>query len=435
MNELLLQSLERFGLAGNEGAYLLVVLALLAVTALVVHVVLHSIVLRFLARSAQAGQQDWRKTLFGSNLFTRLALVLQAVILYAQARVWLETDSFMLGMIEIVSSLWIILFSLLSLFSLLNVIEEFYQSLESAGRLPLRGIFQSIKLVGATIALIVAVALLIGKSPMLLFSGLGAMTAVVLLIFKDPILGLIAGIQLSANDMLAVGDWLEMPQNGADGDVIDISLTTVKVRNWDKTITTIPSYSLISDSFKNWRNIEHVGGRRIKRSINVDATSVRFLDDEDLARLRKAQLLTSYIEDKLKEIEKDNQQKGIDPSSPVNGRKLTNLGLFRAYLTAYLGANIEINHDLTYMVRQLASGPHGIPLEIYGFCKNTSWVPYEGVQADIFDHVFAVIPEFGLRLFQNPSGTDIHELARHLVPSGPAAATPSAARSGNLPLN
>lgn len=421
MKEFLLQWLERFGLAGNEGAYLLVVLALLTLTALVVHVVLHYIVLRSLAKSARAGRQVWRKALFGHNLFTRLALVLQAVILYAQARVWLEADSLMLGVIEIVSTLWVVLFSLLSLFSLLNVIEQIYLNMETPGKLPLRGIFQGIKLVGATIAVIVAVALLIGKSPMLLFSGLGAMTAVVLLIFKDPILGLIAGIQLSANDMLAVGDWLEMPQNGADGDVIDISLTTVKVRNWDKTITTIPSYSLISDSFKNWRNIQHVGGRRIMRAINVDATSVKFLDDDDLARLRKAQLLTGYIEDKLREIENDNHQKGIDPCSPVNGRKLTNLGIFRAYLTAYLGANMHINHDLTYMVRQLASGPHGIPLEIYGFCNNVSWVPYEAVQADIFDHVFAVIPEFGLRLYQAPSGTDV----RALVGSGPAATKPS----------
>ncbi|MDZ7685452.1 MAG: mechanosensitive ion channel family protein [Gammaproteobacteria bacterium] len=220
---------------------------------------------------------------------------------------------------------------------LLNVIEEIYLGLKNFGQLPLRGIFQGIKVVGATIALIVAVALLLGKSPMLLFSGLGAMTAVVLLIFKDPILGLIAGIQLSANDMLAVGDWLEMPQNDADGDVIDISLTTVKVCNWDKTITTIPSYALISDSFKNWRNIENVGGRRIKRAINVDATSIKFLDDDDLARLRNAQLLSDYIEDKLKEIESDNSANGVDPSSPVNGRKLTNLGIFRAYLTGISG--------------------------------------------------------------------------------------------------
>ncbi|MEX2469873.1 MAG: mechanosensitive ion channel domain-containing protein, partial [Pseudohongiellaceae bacterium] len=407
MNEYLLLWIERIGLADNEGTYLLVVLSLLAITALIVHVVLHVIVLRFLGNSARAGQQAWRKSLFGHNLFTRLALVLQGVIFYAQARIWLQEDSVILGTIEVVAQLWVILFTLLSLFSLLNVLEEIYLKMENVGKLPLRGIFQSVKLVGACIAVIVAVALVIGESPMLLFSGLGAMTAVVLLIFKDPILGLMAGIQLSANNMLAVGDWLEMPKYGADGDVIDISLTTVKVRNWDKTITAIPSYSLISDSFKNWRNIEYMGGRRIKRAINVDAASIRFLNEDDLARLRKAQLLTSYIESKLKEIERDNNEQGIDPSSPVNGRKLTNLGIFRAYLTAYLGANKHINHDLTHMVRQLAPGPQGIPLEIYGFCNNTSWVPYEAVQSDIFDHVFAVISEFGLRLYQAPSGIDV----------------------------
>jgi len=284
-----------------------------------------------------------------------------------------------------------------------------------ASRLPIRGIFQGIKLVAAIVAVILAAALRVGKSPLILFSGLGAMTAILLLIFKDPILGLVTGIQLSANDMLRVGDWLEMPQYGADGDVIDISLTTVKVRNWDKTITSIPSYALISDSFKNWRNIEKVGGRRIKRAVLIDATSVRFATDEDLENLRKARLLTSHIEAKVQEIEGYNRERGVDPDFPINGRRLTNLGLFRAYLVAYLGANEHINHNLTYMVRQLAPSAEGIPLEIYGFANNTSWVPYEGIQSDIFDHVFAAVSELGLRVHQSPTGYDIRRLGESLA--------------------
>lgn len=274
----------------------------------------------------------------------------------------------------------------------------------------MRGIFQSIKLIGALLTIIFAISLLIGKSPVILFSGLGAMTAVLLLVFKDPILGLAAGIQLSANNMLAVGDWLEMPKFGADGDVIEISLTTVKVRNWDKTITSVPAYALISDSFKNWRGMSESGGRRIKRAVNIDATSVHFLDEKDVQRLRKAQLLTDYIEHKVRDITEYNTENKIDPESPVNGRKLTNLGTFRAYLTAYLRANKGIHPNMTQMVRQLAPGADGVPLEIYAFTNNTAWVIYEGIQSDIFDHIFAVIPEFGLRIHQSPTGYDMQQI-------------------------
>lgn len=432
MREELTRLLEAFGLPDTDWAYLLTVLSLIVVTSLVIHVLLHGIVLRVLDRhvprpepgQASPGPRTWRSVLFGHNIFTRLTLAFQGVVVYTLARILLDADSAVLPFIEVLSNLWIILFTLLSVFSVLNALGDIAGSMELASRLPLRGLFQSVKLLCAIVALILAVALLIGKSPLILFSGLGAMTAVLLLIFKDPILGLVAGIQLSANDMLRVGDWLEMPRYGADGDVIDISLTTVKVRNWDKTITSIPSYALISDSFKNWRNIENVRGRRIKRAVHIDVTSVRFATDEDLARLRKSQLLTDYIEDKAREIDTYNRAHDIDPSSPVNGRHLTNLGIFRAYLVAYLGANEHINHDLTYMVRQLAPDSDGIPLEIYGFANNTSWVPYEGIQSDIFDHVLAVIPEFGLRLHQSPTGHDVRELGERLAATLRAGAAP-----------
>jgi miniconductance mechanosensitive channel len=254
------------------------------------------------------------------------------------------------------------------------------------------------------------VSLLIGKSPLLLFSGLGAMTAVLLLVFKDPILGFVAGIQLSANNMLMVDDWLEMPKYGADGDVVDITLTTVKVRNWDRTITTIPTYALISDSFKNWRGMTESGGRRIKRAICIDTSSVHFLNDNELERLRKAQLLTHYIEDKLRDIDACNREQNIDPSFPANGRRLTNLGTFRAYLVAYLKNHKGIHQGMIQMVRQLDPTPNGLPIEVYAFCNDINWVAYEGIQADIFDHILAVVPEFGLRVHQTPTGYDLQQL-------------------------
>ena len=418
MKQQLQQWLEFFGFGDSEYAYFLAVIALILVVSLAIHLVLHRIILRLLGRGQRAGRTVWQRAFSGHKLFARIALALQGVVVFTMASAFLEADSQVLGLTEVVTHLWIILFALLGLFSLLDAIEEISRSSGPAMRLPLRGIFQSLKLVATTVALIFAVAFLIGKSPLILFSGLGAMTAVVLLIFKDPLMGLAAGIQLSANDMLSVGDWLEMPQYGADGDVIDISLTTVKVRNWDKTITSIPSYALISDSFKNWRNIEAVGGRRIKRAINIDATSVGFASEEELARLRRARLLSDHIEKKAVEIQRANEAKGVDASSPMNTRRLTNLGIFRAYLTAYLADSANINHDLTFMVRQLEAGPNGIPLQVYGFANQTSWIPYENIQSDIFDHIYAIIPEFGLRLHQAPSGHDIQRAAAQLA-SGP----------------
>lgn len=412
MKEYLQHWLQKFGFSNAEQAYVIAVVLVITVTALVIHWVLHGVVLRSLRASAKGSNQVWAQALYRRKLFTRLVLTLQGIIVYAQARLWLEPDAEGLVLIEVVTHLWILLFGLLSLFSLLNTFEDIAITTESGRRLPLRGLFQSLKLVAAIVAVIFAVSLLIGKSPLILFSGLGAMTAILLLVFKDPIMGLVAGIQLSANKMLSLGDWLEMPKYGADGEVIDIGLTTVKIRNWDQTITTIPTYALISDSFKNWQGMSESGGRRIKRAIHIDATSVHFLSEEDVARLRKAQLLTDYMEQKLLEIDKYNRQHNIDTSSPANGRRLTNLGTFRAYLTAYLKANTNIHTEMTQMVRHLNPGADGIPIEIYAFTNNTAWLAYENIQADIFDHIFAVLPEFDLRIYQSPTGHDLQGLGK-----------------------
>jgi miniconductance mechanosensitive channel len=410
MKKPLFNWLESIGLTLTPMISTGIILLVILLTSLILHVILHRVVMRLLRNQAEQPGTWWQDALFKHHLFKRMALTLQGIILFVQARIWLEPASTVLPVIEILTHLWILLYALLSLFSLLDTLLDFSLRTPRGRRLPLRGIFQGIKLVTSALVLILIVALLIGKSPLLLFSGLGAMTAVLLLVFKDPILGFVAGIQLSANKMLAVDDWLEMPKYGADGDVIDITLTTVKVRNWDKTITTIPTYALISDSFKNWRGMSEAGGRRIKRPVFIDATSVHFLDEDEVARLRKAQLLSDYIETKAKDIAADNQANNIDTSSPANGRRLTNLGTFRAYLTAYLKANKNIHKTLTLMVRQLDPGPNGIPLEIYAFSSNLNWADYEGIQADIFDHIFAVMPEFGLRVYQNPTGYDMRQM-------------------------
>ena len=257
---------------------------------------------------------------------------------------------------------------------------------------------------------IVVVGELIGRDPLSLLAGLGASAAILMLVFKDSIMGFVSGVQLSANDMLKVGDWIEMPKYGANGTVIEVTLNTVKVRNWDNTITTIPPYLLVSDSFQNWRGMRESGGRRVKRSINIDMTSVRFCTPEMLAKYRKIQLLKDYVEQTEEVIEKYNVENGIDNSILVNGRRQTNLGVFRAYLTAYLKSLPDVNQELTCMVRQLQPTDRGIPIELYFFCALKDWVPYEGVQADVFDHVLAIIPEFDLQVFQSPSGRDFQRV-------------------------
>lgn len=246
--------------------------------------------------------------------------------------------------------------------------------------------------------------------PLILLSGLGAMTAVLMLVFKDPIMGLVAGIQLSANNMISLGDWLEMPKYGADGAVIDISLTTVKVRNWDNTVTTIPTYSLISDSFKNWQAMTKSGGRRIKRSLSLDINSIHFLDKKQIDDLEKAHLLAPYIKNKESEINDFNATLGNESQVPLNQRAMTNIGTFRAYVEAYLKNHPNVHKQMTIMVRQLAPTSDGLPIEIYAFTNTTVWVQYEAIQSDIFDHIFAILPQFGLRVHQSPTGNDVRAL-------------------------
>ncbi|MGB5854097.1 MAG: mechanosensitive ion channel domain-containing protein [Oceanisphaera sp.] len=396
----------------SDLVYTLAVVLLIVLISAGIHFLLHRVVISWVGGRAQGNRQIWRQAFFERKLFSRLALTLQGIIIYIQAGVWLESESTLLPIVQASAHIWILLYSMLSLFSLLDALLDIFQHKPAMLNFPLRGIFQSIKLIASIFITLLVISTLIGKSPLILLSGLGAMTAILMLVFKDPILGLVAGIQLSANNMLTVGDWLEMPKYGADGAVIDIGLTTVKVQNWDKTITTIPTYALISDSFKNWRGMSESGGRRLKRSLLLDSSSVHFLQSDDIHRLQRAQMLAPYLDEKVQELTQYNSAQKLDLSSLVNGRRLTNIGTFRAYLERLLKNHPHIHQQMTLMVRQLEQTPNGIPIEIYAFTNTTKWVEYEAIQGDIFDHIFAVLPEFGLRAYQTPTGYDMRSLAR-----------------------
>lgn len=274
---------------------------------------------------------------------------------------------------------------------------------------------------------IVAVAILADRSPVFFLSGLGALTAVLMLVFRDTILSLVASVQIMSNDMIRIGDWVEMPQAHADGDVIDIALHTVKIQNWDKTISAVPTHKFISESFKNWRGMSESGGRRIKRSLNLDVTSVHFLTDEEVAHLSRYEFLKGYMAQKREELAEHNRRTPQDPDVIPHRRRLTNVGTFRAYVQHYLENHPKIHQDMTLLVRQLESTPKGLPIQIYCFTNDTAWAHYEGIQADIFDHLLAILPEFGLKAFQEPAGSDFGRWAGGTSGEGDALGSPEAA--------
>lgn len=392
-----------------------ITLTLILAVSLIIHLILHRLVIRTLERTSRDSQRIWKKAFFERNLFRRCAFVLQGILLHIQVDVWLDNGLWLHGLLQLGTQFWIMVYALLSLYALIDSGLDITNGSRMDRQLPLKGMAQTIKLLAVIFSLVMGISLLIGKSPLILMSGLGAMTAIVMLVFKDPLLGLVAGVQLSANNMLKKGDWLEMSKYGADGTVTDIGLTTVKVRNFDNTITTIPTYALISDSFRNWRGMSESGARRIKRSVLIDVSSVRFLSDEELERLRHSRYLAPYLNRKDRDLSEFHDQYGLhDNASCLDRRQLTNLGTLRAYLEAYLRFHPNIHQGMTLMVRQLMPNEHGQPIEIYAFTNITDWALYEGIQADIFDHLYAVLPEFGLRLHQSPTGFDMQQMTARL---------------------
>lgn len=360
------------------------------------------VVIRFITHIVSKNKYKWDDVLVERKVFHKLSHLVPAIIIYFFAASFPTYQT----AIETLAITYIMIVAFSVMNRLLTVFNDIYQTYEIAKTKPIKGYIQVAKITIIIIGTILVIANLLGESPLILLSGIGALSAVFMLVFKDSLLGLVAGVQLSANDMVRVGDWIEMPKYGADGDVIDISLNTVMVRNFDRTVTMIPSYALISDSFINWRGMQESGGRRIKRALHIDTSSIAFCSKELLDHLRQIYLLSDYITQREVEIENYNTTNGINRSNEVNGRALTNIGVFRMYVQEYLKRHPGIHQDMTLMVRQLAPSENGLPLEIYAFTNSTQWAIYESVQADIFDHLFAVAGQFGLRVFQSPAGSD-----------------------------
>ena len=397
---------------GEAGAEALATLMVAALVGVLAHVIARRILLRLVRAAARRTKTSWDDTFVEVGLFSRLSHMVPALIFYLATPVVLAAYPPVAAVAMATASVYMALVGLTVFDALLNGGERIYQSFAISKRFEIRTIVQSIKLVVYLIGGVTVLAVLLGKSPVVFFSGLGAFTAVLLLIFKDTILGFVAGIQLATNNMVRKGDWVEMPGHNADGTVLDVSLTTVKVQNWDKTITTIPTYALVAEPFKNWRGMEESEGRRIKRAVHLDVTSIKFCDEGMIERFKKIQSIRDYVERKLEEVAAHNREIDADESLLVNGRHLTNVGTFRAYLEHYLRGHPMVHPDMTFLVRQLAPTEHGLPIEIYVFSKDQTWASYEAIQADIFDHILAVLPLFELRPFQAPTGFDLRALAR-----------------------
>lgn len=339
--------------------------------------------------------------LIKTGFFDRLSYAIPIVIVY----VFMDYSSDYPPILYRTVLSLIILAVISSVNAFINSVNEFYSNSNLSKRLSIKSYLQVVKLIINILGIIIFIASLIGKSPVYLLSGIGALTAVLMLIFKDTILSFISSIQITSNDLFKVGDWVEAPQFNADGDVIDIALHTIKIQNWDKTITVIPTHKLIDSSFKNWRGMSDSGGRRIKRAIHIDMNSIKFCDDAMISRFSKIDIISEYIDYKRKDIEKYNQSKNCN-NSLLNGRALTNIGTYRKYISSYLENNSNINKGMTFLVRQLSPNSNGLPLEIYVFSNNTDWIKYEQIQSDIFDHLVAAVKQFDLVLFQNPTGND-----------------------------
>lgn len=400
--------------------------ALVALLVLVsIAFVLHLVAKRYLVRLAGAAMKRmpgwWVEELVDNKVLYRLVPLVPVVVIGRGIALVPHLPHALVEVVQRLSQALVVLLIALAIGAALNVINIIYNRYPISRSRPIKGYLQVLKLVLYIAAGILIVSALMAESPWVFLTGLGALTAVILLVFRDTLLSLVAGIQLVNNDLIRVGDWIEIPQFNADGDVIDISLNVVQVRNWDKTITSIPTHKFLEHSFKNWRGMFEVGGRRISRTVNIDMTTVRFLSADEVQRFGRFRLLRDYIEAKVAELDAYNRTHDAADGSEImaNVRHLTNLGTFRAYILEYLKQHPMVHEDFTTLVRQQQPGPEGLPLQIWTHIKDTNWIPYENAQSDIFDHILAVAPEFGLRIFQDPTG---HDLARW---------APSAREQGN----
>lgn len=400
-------SLLSYGLSEQTSKYLyyIIMILIITVTSATVTLIINKVILRFLARKIQNNKYHWDDVLLNNKVFQKISMIIPGIVIY-NGSIFFDDLSVLISKISVI---YILLVIIVTAKSLIKSADDIYRQFPISKDRPIKGFLQVIEILLYIIFGIMIISIMIDKSPVALISGIGALTAIFTLIFKDSIVGFVAGLQLTWNDMLRIGDWIEMPKYGANGDVIEISLTTVKVRNFDKTITTIPTYALVSDSFINWRGMKETGARRIKRAINIEVTSIKFCTDEMLEKYKKVNFLRNYIEEKEAELEKYNENIA-NTDILVNGRNLTNIGIFRAYAQNYINNHPMISKELTRMVRQLAPTESGVPLEVYVFVNDTTWVNYEAAQSDIFDHLLAVAEFFDLRIFQNPSSFDFNKL-------------------------
>lgn len=382
----------------------------LVTAAVVANTIAKRVILTLIRRIAEKTRTEKDDILVRNKVFGRLSHIAPGLVIYFGCMaIYPEWE--LNGWIQRVAMAYMGVIALLTVSALLNAAVDIYRTLDVARGRPIKGFVQMIQIIMWLVGAITLLAVLMNQSPWKFLTGVGALSAVLLLIFKDSILGLVASFQVSANKMVQIGDWIEMPKYGADGDVIDISLNTVKVQNWDKTISTIPTYALIADPVKNWRGMSESGGRRIKRSISVDMHTVKFCNAEMLDRLEKYEHVAAYLKERRSEVDTYNKEQNVDTAQPLNGRRITNLGTFRAYVVGYLRSHPLIHTEgMTFLVRQLAPTEHGLPIEIYVFSKDQVWANYEGIQADIFDHIIAAVPEFDLAVFQSPTGRDFRAI-------------------------
>jgi miniconductance mechanosensitive channel len=383
----------------NEGLSIILSNIIAAVTIVIFSIVINLIVKKFFLKAvktyAAKSPQNRDDILLKNKFFDQLVSIVPGFVIYGFAPVFPEYQDW----IQRIASAYIVIVVLFAVHKLLNAVDEIYRSSREERTRPIKGFLQVIEIIALIIGIILIISFLIDRSPWIMLSGIGAATAIGSLVFKDSILGFVASIQLTANNMVKLGDWIEVPKYGADGDVIDITLHTVKVQNWNKSISMIPTYALISDSFKNWTGMQEFGGRRIKREINIDLTSIKFCTVEMLEKFKKF----PYLQEFLNSYNNEH----------VNEKQLTNIDVFRAYLVEYLKNHPKLNNKMTQMVRQRQPTEFGLPLEIYVFSDGTRWADYEVIQSEIFSYVIAIIPEFDLRIYQNPSGYDLKNLNLH----------------------
>jgi miniconductance mechanosensitive channel len=376
---------------------------IIVILAIIVNWIAKYLIMKVVRKLVRKSRTRWDDVFLDKHVFERLSHLAPVLVIYLVAPAFMAEFPIMVDLAYVAANLYLVFMFLIVFYGVLDAIGEIYNKFEVAKTKPIKGYLQVTKIISGLVAVIFALAIIMNESPIYLFTGLGAITAVLLLVFRDTILNFVAGVQVTANNMVQIGDWIEMPKYGADGDVIDISLNTVLIRNFDRTLTTIPTYALVSDSFKNWRGMVQTGGRRIMRNINIDINTIKGCDEEMLERFSKVSLLKEFIVKRKAEIEAHNKKYDLDPGNPLNGRRMTNIGVLRAYITHYLQRHPSIHRDLTCMVRQLQPAEKGVPLQIYAFTNDINWVNYEGIQADIFDHILSVVPQFDLKIFQLPS--------------------------------